>query len=120
MEQIRLWNHKLDNRVQGRTQQLSILNAVALTVNQSLNLEDILNRALDEVLQLTGIDMVAIFLQDLSSGQLRLMAYRGLSKNAARLAYQVGLLDSSCGGVMEIGKAVVVSDISPDRGRGGE
>jgi signal transduction histidine kinase len=118
MDEIQSWNRELDARVQARTQQLSILNAVALTVNQSLNLEDILNRALDEVLQLTGIDVVAIFLQNTARGQLELKAHRGLSEEAACLAYQVGMLDSSCGGVMELGKTVVVADISSYRGRG--
>jgi len=118
MDEIQSWNRELDARVQARTQQLSILNAVALTVNQSLNLEDILNRALDEVLQLTGIDVIAIFLQNPSGGQLELKAYRGLSKEAARLAYQVGMLDGSCGGVMELGKTIVVPDIASYRGRG--
>lgn len=120
IQEIQSLNRNLDERVQARTQQLSILNAVALTVNQSLNLNDILNRALDEVLQLTGIDVVAIFLQDTSKGELKLSASRGLSENAARLAYQVGLLDSSCGGVMELGRAVVVPDLSPYRGRGAQ
>ena len=118
MDEIQTWNRELDARVQARTQQLSILNAVALTVNQSLNLEDILERALDEVVRLTGIDVVAIFLQDPVRGQLELMAYRGLSEKAARLAYQVGMLDSSCGGVLELGKTIVVPDISSYRGRG--
>ena len=118
IEEIQSWNRELDERVQARTQQLSILNAVALTVNQSLNLEDILNRALDEVLQLTGIDVIAIFLQDSTRGQLELKAYRGLSKKAARLAYQVGMLDGSCGGVLELGRTIVVPDISSYRGRG--
>jgi len=118
MEEIQSWNRELDSRVQARTQQLSILNAVALTVNQSLDLEDILNRALDEVLQLTGIDVVAIFLQNSTLGQLELKAYRGLSEEAARLAYQVGMLDGACGGVLELGKTIVVPDISSYRGRG--
>lgn len=118
MKEIQAWNRELDARVQARTKQLAILNAVALTVNQSLNLEDILNRALDEILQLSGIDIVAIFLQDTARGHLKLMAYRGLSEKAARLANQVGLLDSSCGGVMELGRAVVVPDLSHYRGRG--
>ncbi len=120
MNETQSLNRDLDARVQARTQQLSILNAVALTVNQSLNLKDILNRALDEVLQLTGIDMVAIFLEEANKGHLKLSASRGLSENAARLAYQVGLLDSSCGGVMELGKVVVVPDLSPYRGRGAQ
>jgi signal transduction histidine kinase len=118
MDEIQSWNRELDARVQDRTQQLSILNAVALTVNQSLDLEDILNRALDEVLRLTGIDVVAIFLQNTTCGQLELKAYRGLSEEAARLAYQVGMLDGSCGGVLELGKTIVVPDISSYRGRG--
>ena len=66
-----------------RNQQLSILNAVAITVNQSLNLEDILNRSLDAVLKLTEIDVGAIFLQEEVQGMLKLMAYQGLSEEAA-------------------------------------
>jgi len=118
MDEIQTWNRELDARVQARTQQLSILNAIALTVNQSLDLEDILNNTLDEVIQLTGIDVIAIFLQNPLRGQLELMAYRGLSEKAARLAYQVGMLDSSCGGVMEHGRTIVVPDISSYRGQG--
>jgi signal transduction histidine kinase len=120
MEEIQALNRELDARVQARTRQLSTLNAIALTVNQSLNLKDILDRALDEVLRLTGIDMVAIFLLDMVKRELKLMAFRGLSENAARLAYQVGLLDGSCGGVVELGEPVVVSDISQYRGRGAQ
>ncbi len=120
MEEIQSFNRELDARVQARTRQLSTLNAIALTVNQSLNLKEILNRALDEVLQLSGIDMVAIFLLDPLKRELRLMAFRGLSEDAARLAYQVGLLDGSCGGVVELGEPVVVPDISQYRGRGAE
>jgi len=118
MDEIQSWNRELDARVQARTQQLSILNAIALTVNKSLNLEDILNRALDEVVKLTGIDVIAIYLQDATRGQLELKACRGLSKSAARLAYQVGMLDGSCGGVLELGKTIIVPDISSYRGRG--
>ncbi|MEW6405359.1 MAG: GAF domain-containing protein, partial [Chloroflexota bacterium] len=120
MEEIQALNRELDARVQARTQQLSTLNAVAFTLNQSLNLKDILDRALDEVMQLTGIDVVAIFLLDTAKRELKLMAFRGLSEEAARTAYRVGLLDGSCGGVIELGRPVVVPDISQYRGRGAE
>jgi signal transduction histidine kinase len=99
-----------------RNQQLSILNEIALTVNQSLNLEDILGRALDGILRLTHIDVGAIFLQDDAAGDLKLMAYRGLSEEAARLAAHIGLLDGSCGGVLETGQIVIVPDLSRFRG----
>lgn len=120
MDEIQSWNRELDARVQVRTQELSILNAVALTVNQSLNLDEILERALDEVIKLTDIDVIAIYIHNPILGKLELHACRGLSEEAAKLAYQVGMLDSDCGGVMELGKAIIVPDISSHRGKGAQ
>jgi signal transduction histidine kinase/HAMP domain-containing protein len=100
-----------------RNQQLSILNAVAATVNQSLKLEEILERALDAVLNLTQVDVGAVFLIEEQDGQMRLASYRGLSEEAARVAATTGLLDSSCGGVIEHGRVVVVPDIARFHGR---
>jgi PAS domain S-box-containing protein len=111
---------KIEEALVRRNQQLSILNAVANTVNQSLNLEDILNRALDEVLRLTGIDAGAIFLQEERLGNLELLAHRGLSEEAAYLASRLGMLDGACGGVLELGQLVVVPDLSRYRGRRAE
>jgi signal transduction histidine kinase len=100
-----------------KNQQLAILNAVANTVNQSLDLEIILGHALDQVLHLTGIDVGAIFLLDESLGSLDLLASRGLSEEAALQASQIGMLDGACGGVIERDQLVVVPDISQYRGR---
>ena len=120
-----------------RNQYLSILNAIALTVNLSLDLSVILDRALEEVLRLTSVDAGAIFCertaetgntspsglldQDAISpveGQpsMQLLACRGLSPEAAQLASQLGMLDSSCGGVREKGEIVFVPDITHYRG----
>ncbi len=95
-----------------RNQQLAILNAVANTVNQSLNLEDILGRALDEMLRLTEIDIGAIFLQEEAGPGLKLMAYRGMTEESARGAAQFGMLDSSCGGILEANQVLIVPDLS--------
>ncbi len=138
MDEIQTLNRDLDERVRERTQaareaqlqaqaardrllrrnqQLAILNAVAATVNQSLNLKDILERSLDAVLRLTEVDIGAVFLLDEIRGALQLMAYRGLSKEAAEMAAEFGLLDSNCGGVLEHGQLVVVPDLSHYRNR---
>jgi PAS domain S-box-containing protein len=103
-----------------RNEQLSILNAVANTVNQSLNLRDILGQALDEVLRLTGIDVGAIFLQEDRLGNLELLAHRGMSEEAAHLASRLGMLDGACGGVLELGQMIIVPDLSRYRGRRAE
>jgi PAS domain S-box-containing protein len=108
---------KIEESLVRRNQQLAILNAVSTTVNQSLNLEDILGRALDEVLRLTEIDVGAIFLQEETLSNLELLAYRGLSEEAAHLASRLGMLDGSCGGVLEAGQIIVVPDLSRYRGR---
>lgn len=100
-----------------KNQQLAILNKVANTVNQSLDIQQILGRALDEVLRLTDIDVGAVFLQKEVIGQLELVAYRGLSRSTALQASQIGLLDGSCGGVMEKGQIVIVPDLQRYRGR---
>ena len=100
-----------------RNIQLGILNAIATTVNQSLNLEDILSRALDEVLRLTAVDVGAVFLQADMLSKLELAAYVGLSEEAARLAAQMGMLDGSCGGVVDKGEVVLVPDLALYRGR---
>jgi signal transduction histidine kinase len=100
-----------------RHEQLSIVNAVARAVNQSLDLADILNLALDAVLRLTAVDAGAIFLRQELLGRLELLAHRGFSAEAARAVAQFGMLDGSCGGVMEHGQVVVVPDLARYRGR---
>ena len=101
-------------------QQLAIINSVAAKLNGSLDLDDILSQALEEVLRLAEVDAGAIFLRQETLGNLELCAYRGLSEEAARVAAQMGLLDGSCGGVTENQQIVVVPDIRGYRGRRAE
>lgn len=99
-----------------RNQQLAILNSVSNTVNQSLDIEELLRKALEEILRLTSIDAGAVFLKEDLNKDLKLMAHQGLSEEAANLAAQVGLLDGSCGGVLETGQITIVPDVSRFRG----
>lgn len=100
-----------------RNQQLAILNAISTTVNKSLDLQEVLNLTLTEVLRLTEVDVGAVFLLEDVLGKLELAACQGLSPEAALLASEMGMLDSSCGGVIERGEVVVVPDIRNFRGK---
>jgi len=111
---------QLEESLVRRNQELSILNTVATTVNKSLELEEILGQALDEVLRLTGVDVGAIFLQEERLGNLELLAHRGLSKDAAKLAAKLGMLDGACGGVLEAGQVIIVPDLARYRGHRAE
>ena len=95
-----------------RNEQLSILNALAATVNGSLDLDEVLTRALDEIVNSGRMDVAAIFLLQERLGDLQLRAVRGLSEETARLVARLGLLDGDCGGVIRTGKMVVVPDLN--------
>ncbi|MGC8838795.1 MAG: GAF domain-containing protein [Anaerolineae bacterium] len=95
-----------------RNEQLSTLNSLAATVNGSLDLDEVLTRALDEIVKLGKMDVAAIFLLQERLGDLQLRAVRGLSEETARLVARLGLLDGDCGGVINLGKMVVVPDVS--------
>ena len=103
-----------------RNEHLGILNTIAATANQSLDLSEILGRALDEVLRLAAVDAGAVFLREETLGGLELLAHRGLSESLARLVAQFGMLDGGCGGVAERQGIVVVPDIRRYRGRRAE
>jgi signal transduction histidine kinase len=103
-----------------RNEHLAILNAIAATANQSLDLTEILDRALEEVLRLAAVDAGAVFLREEMVGELQLFAHRGLSENSARLVAQFGMLDGGCGGAVEYQSIVVVPDIRRYRGRRAE
>ncbi|MCJ7621695.1 MAG: PAS domain-containing protein, partial [Anaerolineae bacterium] len=59
--------------------QLLALNAVASTVAGSLNLDEIMDRALDKVLEVMKVEVGVITLLDAQTGEMTLVTHRGLS-----------------------------------------
>lgn len=123
--EIQALNQDLDDRVRERTREclmaqeallqrnraLSILNAVAVAVTQPLRLEELLGKALEEVLRLTGIAVGAVFLLEDETAGLELKVYRGVTEQAAQSMIRLHLGDGACGGVLEKGEPVVVPDL---------
>jgi len=58
---------------------LGILNAIAKTVSSSLNLNEILVRTIDEILEVLETDSVRIYMLDKKKERLELLAHKGLS-----------------------------------------
>jgi signal transduction histidine kinase len=67
----------LEELVDERTTMLSAQNAIADSLSQSLDLETVLNMALDRVLPILSMEMGLIFLLDRERNQLSLESYRG-------------------------------------------
>ncbi len=98
-----------------RNQELAALNSVALAVSESLNLDVILYRALDKVLQVTATDAGEIFLQDEGVEEMVQRVHSGLFPEAfgEKTRFQIG--EGFVGAVAQAGEPIVVEDISKDR-----
>jgi PAS domain S-box-containing protein len=100
-----------------RNKELAALNAVATTVSQSLNLNQILNDALDEVLQLDmfgGAAKGMLFGLDEQKDGLRLISHRGAPKEHPCLARPLELGECLCGLVAQEGKVIISEDCWED------
>ncbi|MBN1135826.1 MAG: HAMP domain-containing protein, partial [Anaerolineae bacterium] len=71
----------LERRVASRTQELATLNTLAAVVSRSLDLEEILNDALDEALNIMGMAKGQAFLLEAETESLVLIAHRGVSED---------------------------------------
>lgn len=105
-------NRDLDHRVQARTRELKALNAVSSVVTQSLQIDEFLKQTLEQVLQVVGADAGTIFLLSQDTRELEPHCCLGTSDEAARAITRLHVDDSACGGVIEKGQPVVVSDLA--------
>ncbi len=97
-----------------RNQELAALNSVALAVSESLNLDVILYRALDKVLQVTATDAGEIFLQDEPTQEMVQRVHSGLFPEAFQEKTRFRIGEGFVGVVAEAGEPIVVADISQD------
>lgn len=96
--------------------ELEVLNSVQATLCQSLYLDDILQRALERILEsLSQLEKKgAIFLIDFLGQSLRLRVHQGLSPEHARKASEVPLGECLCGHAAEGGDVLVVPNATSD------
>ena len=105
----------LEQRVADRTKELATLNAIAQTVSQSLDLDQVLNDALDKVLEVFEFESGAIYLKNLETGELKMACHRGLSE-AFRRVVAKGIISARA---VESGNPIIIDDLpkEPDAPR---
>lgn len=106
----------LERKVASRTQELATLNTLAVVVSRSLDLEEILNDALDEALSIMGMTKGQAFLLEDETESLVLIAHRGLSEELVRYTSRLPLGTSTSGLAAKEGRPVArhVSDYPGD------
>ncbi|OGO02915.1 MAG: hypothetical protein A2Y72_07620 [Chloroflexi bacterium RBG_13_53_26] len=96
------------------TQNLLALGAIASTVSQSLDLDTVLNLALDKVLTLMKANMGGIMLKDEESHVLSYRVSRGVSQEFVEGVAGLRLGEGIAGKVAQTGEPIYVDDISQD------
>jgi signal transduction histidine kinase len=103
-----------DEELRKQVQSLRALNRVSLTISESLVLDDVLNNALDAVVQVMETDTAWVYLLAEGETTLRLRAHRGFSD---RFAHQVAEQEVGAGldgWVAQSRGPLLIEDMSQD------
>ena len=94
-----------------RVNELSALNAMATIVNESLDVDEILNRAMDEALRLVGVEAVAMLLLDEEAGELEIVAHRGISDEFVQAFSRMKLGQGLAGQAAQTGQPAIMAHL---------
>jgi signal transduction histidine kinase/ActR/RegA family two-component response regulator/uncharacterized protein YigA (DUF484 family) len=91
-------------------QELSILNAISQTVNQSIDLDEILNKSLDKMMEIIGVRSAGIYLLDEKTNDLVFVAHRGFSKIFLKGMKRIKVAEGITGKVAFSGEPIFIED----------
>jgi GAF domain-containing protein/HAMP domain-containing protein len=100
------------DELERRVSELSALNAMATIVVEAVDVDEIINRSLDEALRLVGGEAASSYLLDEEAGQLVMIGHRGMTDEFARAASRIKPGEGLTGQVAQTGQPVVVADMS--------
>jgi K+-sensing histidine kinase KdpD len=97
-----------------RNEELTALNALAATIGQSFDLDQLLDATLERALQLAQADGGVIYLlEEKEPSILSMVAHRGLARKTQQALRKVKQGESLIGEVALLGQLIVSSDESP-------
>jgi signal transduction histidine kinase/ActR/RegA family two-component response regulator len=91
-------------------QELSILNTISQTVNQSIDLDEILNNSLDKMLEMTEVRAASFYLLDEKVNDLVHVVYQGFSKTFAKRVERFKLGEGLTGKAALSGEPMFIDD----------
>ncbi len=115
--QLQKFYDNLERQVADRTKELATLNTLAEVVSQSLNLTEVLNNALDEAMEITGMTAGEAFILEKNTQNLVLIAHRGVSDRLAYYTHQLHLGATTAGLAAQKGRPVFRKVVDYPRGK---
>jgi signal transduction histidine kinase/ligand-binding sensor domain-containing protein len=115
---IRARSQELERQVANRTRELATLNAIAVVVSRSLELQQILADALDKILDVTGLEAGGVYLLESDGtdsegkGVLKVVAHKGLSAEMVEGIDNLVVGEGFSGRVVQTGEPLVVGDLA--------
>ncbi|MGZ8441785.1 MAG: GAF domain-containing protein, partial [Candidatus Binatia bacterium] len=103
---------KLFRESETRTQQLSVLNTIGAAVSQSLNLDLVLNAAIEKMIETLHFDASWIYILDPSREQLALRAFKGLDEQTVSRIAQSEFSASTNGQIVATGEPLILEDFA--------
>jgi signal transduction histidine kinase/ActR/RegA family two-component response regulator len=91
-------------------QELSVLNAISQTVNQSIDLDEILNKSLDKMMEMIDVKSAGIYLLDEKNNDLVYVAHRGFSKIFLKGMKRLKIGEGVTGKVALSGESIFIED----------
>jgi signal transduction histidine kinase/ActR/RegA family two-component response regulator len=104
------WTKKTKEEIVRLNQELSILNAISQTINQSIELDEILNGSLDKIMEIIDVHQASISLVDEKTNELVLVVHRGLSEKLMEDLKRLKLGEKTMGKVALSGEPAFVED----------
>lgn len=106
---------RMQEEMLARNRELSLMNDVAAAVNRSLNLDEVLDAALDKSMKIVGRCQAGIFLYDDESHRLRMAASRGIPSSVLDDEAQLVPEDCLCGLAFRKGQLLDVKGYYKDK-----
>ncbi len=101
-----------ENEVLRLNQELSILNAISQTMNQSIVLDEIIDKGLERIMDMIEVQAVGIYLLDERGKEIVHSRFRGFSKAYIEEINSLSFGQSEAGRSILIGEPVFIEDLS--------
>jgi GAF domain-containing protein len=102
----------LKKRVADRTRELAALNAIATAASRSMDLQEILNDALDKTLEVLDTKAGGVYILDQESGGMTTAIHRGLTREFVEQLHELQLEEGLSENAVKSDQPLLVTDIS--------